>query len=296
MNNASAFNSRGGRSHHPHPYRPSTWRAIARPQVHPSPPRPRPTMFFYILSLIYSQNGLTRKFRHYLPCSHNVTYFSINELNKRHLYAAGCECALCPFCEETIVYHSHLNVFHCPQTAYCPKISKIPSVQVEGRFEHFCGSHQAVVPHPLDLNSIRNLPISFNSPTQFAYYSNIPNDSVSLVNCLYARHRPEEANAHIPEMGVHAPSGSQGPPTVTVPVTRHSSITVTYPLLNTALTSAPPMIDLTVPPPTPERPRSCDLDSDNLQIVEPTEVEFSEAALNLSLRKLEDESQARRSP
>jgi hypothetical protein len=56
------------------------------------------------------------------------------------------------------------------------------------------------------------------------------------------------------------------------------------------------MIDLTVPPPTPERPRSCDLDSDNLQIVEPTEVEFSEAALNLSLRKLEDESQARRSP
>lgn len=304
-NTSSSSSSSGGRN--PPYLKPSTWRSIAQPQVHPSPPRPRPTVFFYILSLIYSQSGLTRKFRHFMPCVHNVTYFGISDLNKRNLYAAGSECQLCPFCEETVISHIHLNVFHCPNDAFCPKFNKIPSTQVEGRIEHFCGSHQAVVPHPLDLNLVRDLPISFNAPTQFSYYSNIPNDSVSLVNSLYARHRTEQPGTesgpppnpppsfppprtprpwYIPPPQRSQQDLTRNVPTTTVPVSGNSSITVTYPLLNNALSSpsGPPLVDLTAPPPTPERPRSSDVESENLQIVEPTEHEFSEEALNLSLR------------
>lgn len=151
------------------------------------PPRPRPAIFYYVFTLLYAQNGLTRKFRHYLPCSHNVAYLGIQDVQKRHLYASGCHCMICPFCEEIQISHSHLNIFQCPCTERCPVVSRVPSTLVEAKIEHTCFSHQEGMPHPNDLNSLTSLPMPVNTPFQFSYHTTLTQDSVLLADALYGR-------------------------------------------------------------------------------------------------------------
>lgn len=198
--------SRGGRNHqanvlpypqpfpprslHPTPNFPNLPQFIQRqltPMRCPTPPRPRPAIFYYIFTLIYAQNGLTRKFRHYLPCSHNVTYLSIQDVQKRHLFASGCHCMICPFCEEIQICHSHLNIFQCPCTERCPTVNRVPATLVEAKIEHTCLSHQDGMPHPNDLNHLTTLPMPVNTPFQFSYHTTLTQDSVLLADALYGR-------------------------------------------------------------------------------------------------------------
>lgn len=199
-------NSRGGRNRvgqvlpypQPHPPRslhpntnfPNIPQFILRqltPMRCPTPPRPRPAIFYYVFTLIYAQNGLTRKFRHYLPCSHNVTYLGIQDVQKRHLFASGCHCMICPFCEEIQICHSHLNIFQCPCSERCPKVNRVPSSLVEAKIEHTCFSHQDGMPHPNDLNQLTTLPMPVNTPFQFSYHTTLTQDSVLLADALYGR-------------------------------------------------------------------------------------------------------------
>lgn len=171
----------------PYP-RPATWRRVVNPMRNPQPPRPRPTIFFYVFTLIYSQAGFTRKFRHYLPCQHNITYFTIAEQHKRHLYALGSDCVMCGFCEEMVISHQHLSIFQCPCNSFCPKTTKIPPQNIDAKIQHYCGHHQSQVPHPLDLNSIPNLPIPLGAPSQFSFHSSFPMDSMIIANALHDKH------------------------------------------------------------------------------------------------------------
>jgi hypothetical protein len=174
----------GGRNRgEPYP-RPATWKRVVNPMRNPEPPRPRPTIFFYVFTLIYAQAGFTRKFRHFLPCQHNITYFAIPEQNKRHLYALGSECVMCVFCEETVITHQHLSIFECPCDSNCPKTSKISPQQMDAKVQHYCGHHQSQVPHPMDLNSIPNLPVPMGAPSQFSFHSSFPMDSMMVANAL----------------------------------------------------------------------------------------------------------------
>lgn len=175
----------GGRIR-PYP-RPEAWKRIVHPAQNPEPPRPRPIIFFYVFTLLYSQSGFTRKFRHLLPCQHNVTYFAISEQSKRHLYALGSECKICAFCEETVVSHSHLSIFQCPCNSTCPRSSKIPPHHIDAKIQHFCGHHQQTVPHPLDLNAITNLPVPMGAPSQFSFHSSFPMDSMVVALALQDR-------------------------------------------------------------------------------------------------------------
>lgn len=178
----SAHRVSGGRNR-PYP-RPETWKRVVQPLKNPHPPRPRPTIFFYVFTLLYSQSGFTRKFRHFLPCQHNVTYFAIPDQQKRHLYALGSDCLICAFCEETIVAHSHLSIFQCPCDNNCPKSSKLPPTVIDAKIQHFCQQHQSQVPHPFDLNAIPNLPVPMGAPSQFTFHSSFPMDSMLVAQAL----------------------------------------------------------------------------------------------------------------
>ena len=159
-------------------------RALA-PFENPSPPRPRPPIFYYVFTLIYLQNGFTRKFRHYLPCTHNTLYLGINDIQKRHVYAAGCHCLVCPFCEEIQITHFHLNLFQCPNNATCPKVRKVVSTLVNAKIEHDCATHQNGMPHPNDLNQYPNLPYPITTPFQFTYHTTVTQDPTLLADAIF---------------------------------------------------------------------------------------------------------------
>lgn len=172
-----------------------------------TPPRPRPAIFYYVFTLLYAQNGLTRKFRHYLPCSHNVTYLGIQDTQKRHIFASGCHCMICPFCEEIQISHLHLNIFQCPCTDRCPTVNRVPATLVEAKIEHNCFSHQEGMPHPNDLNSLASLPMPVNTPFQFSYHTTLTQDSVLLADALYGRN-PGFNGVNL----THEPARSPPPP------------------------------------------------------------------------------------
>jgi hypothetical protein len=222
----------GGRSH---PYaRPQMWKRVVNPQKNSQPPRPRPTLFFYVFTLIYSQAGFTRKFRHYLPCQHNITYFAIPDQSKRHLYALGSDCAMCAFCEETLVCHTHLSIFQCPLDANCPKTSKVPPQSIDAKIQHACYQHQAHVPHPLDLNSITNPPVPLGAPSQFSFHSSFPMDSMLVAQALQ-------------EKGT---LGNNPGPVFPPPRSEMGMINVNDPPVNSA---RPPMCPPPMCPPPPSR-------------------------------------------
>jgi hypothetical protein len=155
------------------------------PQEHPAPPRPRPPIFYYVFTLLYLQDGQTRKFRHYLPCGHNPVYLGINDIQRRHIYAAGSFCLICPFCEEVQITHLHLNLFQCPNNEACPKVRKIHPTQVNAKIEHDCVSHQAGVPHPNDLSQYATLPCPTTTPFQFTYHTTLTQDPTLLADAIF---------------------------------------------------------------------------------------------------------------
>lgn len=155
------------------------------PSQHPAPPRLRPTMFYYVFTLIYLQNGLTRKFRHLLPCIHNQVYLGIVDVQKRHVYAAGCQCMICPWCEELQFFHTHLNIFQCPVNESCPKVTKKPPRPIEVIIEHNCQDHQQGMPHPNDLNQYSTLPLPLTTPFQFTYHTSVTGDPLLLADALF---------------------------------------------------------------------------------------------------------------
>lgn len=178
---------------------PSFIRRQLNPTRCPTPPRPRPAIFYYIFTLVYTQGGQTRKFRHYLPCSHNVTYLAIQDTQKRQLFATGSHCMICPFCEEIQISHLHSNIFQCPGNDRCPKMERIPALVVDAKIEHSCMIHQEGMPHPNDLNSITPLPMPVSTPFQFTYHTTVTQDSVLLAEALYGRSDGT--------IGVYTPSG-----------------------------------------------------------------------------------------
>lgn len=305
--NSSNFSARGGRD--------LPYNRMIRPKQHPVPPRPRPTIFYYLVTLVYAQNGFTRKFRHYLPCQHNVVFHAIADTTKRYLYAAGSDCLICPCCDETVLSHIHLNIYQCPTNVSCPLIRKIPAMQISGRIEHFCGLHQITVPHPNDLNHLTNLPTPLGAPCQFSFHSTMPQDSILVVNALYGRQQPISAvPAPAPVPLPRTESQNQRVPNVNL---------TTYPLLSEQLENVSsllrfPRVDTRNPgtsgssqnlPPTPqETPAPAEVevssepsdlledDGPELRIVESeippinTDEEedplyIGEAALNLSARR-----------
>ena len=252
----SKFPQRGGRD--------LPYNRMVRPSKHPVPPRPRPTIFYYLVTLVYAQNGFTRKFRHFLPCQHNVVFHAIADTPKRHLYAAGSDCLICPCCDETIISHIHLNIFQCPTNNACPMIRKVPAMQIQGRIEHFCGLHQMTVPHPNDLNVITNLPVPLGAPCQFSFHSSVPQDSMLVVNALYGRQQPITAfpTTTGPVLNPHPAGPSHS---------RTSGLCSTYPLLSQQLENVSsilrfPRVDTrnpepgssarNHPPPTPQEART----------------------------------------
>lgn len=155
------------------------------PSRHPAPPRLRPTMFYYVFTLLYIQNGLTRKFRHLLPCMHNQVYLGITDIQKRQVYASGCQCMICPWCEELQVLHKHLNIFQCPLNETCPIITRKPARPIEVAIEHNCQDHQQTMPHPNDLNQYSTLPLPLTTPFQFSFSTSITGDPLLLANALF---------------------------------------------------------------------------------------------------------------
>ena len=161
------------------------WRPILCPAKHPNPPRERPVMFYSVLTLLYTQFGITRKLRHFITCVHNVAYHAIDCYQKRQLYAAGSICRICPYCPKMLYHHTHSNIHGCPGNGVCPTVREI----TPGRFnhvyiDHLCLIHQNTVPHPLDLDTTENLPIPHCTPFQFTFHTTAPHDSLLIVQAL----------------------------------------------------------------------------------------------------------------
>ena len=161
------------------------WRPLLCPVKHPNPARERPTMFYSIFTLLYVQFGVTRKFRHFVTCPHNVVFHSIENVQKRQLWAAGSICQLCPHCPKILHMHTHANLHGCPGGGACPQIKEISANKLTHIIlDHLCLSHQQTVPHPYDLDNYSVLPIPNSTPFQFTFHTTAPQDSVLIMQAL----------------------------------------------------------------------------------------------------------------
>lgn len=283
---------------------PSFIRRQLNPTRCPTPPRPRPAIFYYVFTLIYTQGGQTRKFRHYLPCSHNVTYLAISDTQKRQLFATGSHCMICPFCEEIQISHLHLNIFQCPSNDRCPKLERVPALLVEAKIEHSCMRHQEGMPHPSDLNSLTTLPMPVSTPFQFTYHTTMTQDSVLLAEALYGRSDGT--------LGVYTPNAPTSDPStwhrtmnesalhrrLTPPVFSPNSAARASGIIEAmANLAAPTPGPVTPPEPAPQSPDehavSVSAEQDPLDLSSPSQVDQKDLDEKLCVEVLLTDGQAR---